>query len=41
VYHLTQRSATVAGGVGACDERVSVMQPEEISTGFWPIVKGG
>jgi hypothetical protein len=38
VYHLTQRSDTVAGGVAAHNGLVCVMQPGEIATGLWPIV---
>jgi hypothetical protein len=41
VYHLTQRSNNVAGGVGARYGRVSMMLPGEITTGSWPIVQGG
>jgi hypothetical protein len=33
VYHLIQRSDTVAGGVGACDGHVSVTRPGKIATG--------
>jgi hypothetical protein len=41
VYHLTQMSDNVAGGVGACDGCVSDTRLGEIATGFWPVVQGG
>jgi hypothetical protein len=41
VHHLTQRSNTVAGGVGACYGCVPVTLTGDIETGLWPVVQGG
>jgi hypothetical protein len=39
VYHLTQRSDNIAGGVGACDGCVSVIRPGDSAARFWPEVQ--